>query len=68
MEMGNTEHGAETEGPGVSEIKLVDLGKGAGIRSHAGLLIRHKAGRGKKGGREEEAPGDGSDLKPSAWY
>lgn len=29
MEMGNTEHGAETEGPGVSEIQLVDLGKGA---------------------------------------
>ena len=30
MEVANTEYGAGTEGPGVSEIKLLDLGKGAG--------------------------------------
>lgn len=67
MEMGNTEHGAETEGPGVSEIKLVDLGKGWNRSHGAGgnQDTRLEEGRRRREGR---GPGDGSDLKPSAWY
>lgn len=66
MEVGNTEPGAGTEGPGVSGIKLQDLGK-AGRIEFIGLVVIKTQG-GKREGEREEGPGDGSDLKPPAWY
>ena len=53
MEVANTEHGARTEGPGVSEIKLLDLGKGAGIEVMGLVVIKTQGGRGKKGEERE---------------
>lgn len=56
MEMGNTEHGAETEGPGVSEIKLLDLGKGAGIEVIWLVVTKTQGWKREEGRREGRGP------------
>lgn len=56
MEMGNTEHGAETEGPGVSEIKLVDWAKGAGIEVMGLVVIKTQGWKREEGRREGRGP------------
>lgn len=49
MEVANTEHGARTEGPGVSEIKLLDLGKGAGIEVMGLVVIKTQGWKREEG-------------------
>lgn len=56
MEVANTEHGAITEGPGVSEIKLLDLGKGAGIEVMGLVVIKTQGWKREEGRREGIGP------------
>lgn len=56
MEVGNTEHGAGTEGPGVSGIKLQDLGKAGGIEVIGLVVIKTQGWKREEGRREGRGP------------